>query len=119
MEQFSPSERPHRPIATPVASKAGGSDAPDDFKEPIPGNIMDLLVEKYTRFAQLMARGKLQRTDIASVRAICNQVEASAVELENEAQKRRWIVEQIRKSIEQFARIKTEAANRSASQRGA
>lgn len=74
-----------------------------ESRETIPENIMDLLVEKYTRFAQLMARGKLQPMDIKSVRAICNQVDASAAELEREAQKRRWIAKHIRKSIDLVA----------------
>ncbi len=73
---------------------------PVESRELIPDNIMDLLVEKYTRFAQLMARGKLQPMDIKSVRAICNQVDASAEDLEREARKRRWIAEHIRKSID-------------------
>jgi hypothetical protein len=68
--------------------------------DPIPDNIMDLLVERYTSFAQLVARGKLQPMDVATMRAICNQVAASAEDLQREALRRKHIVGHIQKCLD-------------------
>ncbi|MEM1270590.1 MAG: hypothetical protein AAGI08_11160 [Bacteroidota bacterium] len=65
-----------------------------------PDHVMDLLAGRYSRFSQLVARGKVEPTDIHTMRSMCRQVRASAEELQREATRRLDIIDLIEQCLD-------------------
>ena len=90
------------PLTDPVPIKPEGSVShypPLQVVQPPveapPPNVMDLLVERYTRFSALIARNRVELDDLVALRTVCSQVQASAAEMEAEARRRRRLVQYI------------------------
>ncbi|MEM1268451.1 MAG: hypothetical protein AAF752_03875 [Bacteroidota bacterium] len=68
--------------------------------DPFSEDVMEDLASEYSRFAQLVARGKVQPQDYKVIRATINSVLASADTLEAEVKRRRTIALRIQSSVE-------------------
>lgn len=69
-------------------------------REALNDDVMEDLASEYSRFAQLVAHGQVQPRDYTTLNALCNQVRASIEALEEEAKRRRRILDKVVKSIE-------------------
>lgn len=61
-------------------------------------DVMDRLASRFSSFALLAARGRIQTCDVDDLETICEQVQASIEELKAEAERRQNILDSIKRS---------------------